>query len=72
MSYQMTVCGVLRTEDSAFIPADPTNRDWLEYQEWLLSGGQVQSLEEVFGEAVEQSPLKTLANKWLAGITRQP
>jgi hypothetical protein len=72
MTYQLTACGVLRTGDSAFIPPDPTNRDWLEYQQWLLSGGQVQSLEGALGEAVAQSPLKTLANKWLAGISRQP
>ncbi len=72
MTYQLTACGVLRTEDFAFIPPDPTNRDWLEYQEWLLSGGQVQSPGGALGEAVEQSTLKTLANKWLAGIGRQP
>ncbi|MBC3208873.1 hypothetical protein HU755_18885 [Pseudomonas sp. SWRI111] len=72
MTYQLTACGVLRTDDSAFIPADPTNRDWLEYQDWLLSGGQVQSPQGALGETVEQSTAKTLANKWLTRISRQP
>ncbi|MEY9184710.1 hypothetical protein ABIG06_006258 [Bradyrhizobium sp. USDA 326] len=30
---------VLRTADSASIPADPGNRDWREYQAWLADGG---------------------------------
>ncbi|UEM11982.1 hypothetical protein J4G43_047335 [Bradyrhizobium barranii subsp. barranii] len=30
---------VLRIADSAFIPADPANRDWIEYQDWLAAGG---------------------------------
>lgn len=45
MSYQLTSSGVLRLNDSAFIPQEPTNRDWVEYQEWLVSGGQVLPLE---------------------------
>ncbi|MGN4047539.1 hypothetical protein [Pseudomonas sp. SM4] len=71
MTYQLTACGVLRMEDSAFIPQDPTNRDWTEYQAWLSSGGQVLPLDEA-PEAAAGSNLKTLANKWLAGIGRQP
>ncbi len=72
MTYQLTACGVLRIEDSAFIPQDPTNRDWLEYQVWLVSGGQVLPLDETFNEVAPGGTLKTLANKWLAGIGRQP
>jgi hypothetical protein len=30
---------VIRTEDSAFIPNDPDNLDWVRYQEWLEKGG---------------------------------
>jgi hypothetical protein len=30
---------VLRTTDGASIPADPANRDWIEYQDWLAAGG---------------------------------
>ena len=30
---------VIRAVDSACIPDDPANRDWIEYQEWLADGG---------------------------------
>jgi hypothetical protein len=69
MTYQLTACGVLRVEDSAFIPQDPTNRDWTEYQAWLSSGGQVLPLDETPEAAA--GTLKTLAKKWLTGIGRQ-
>jgi hypothetical protein len=39
MSYQLTVNGVIRLADSAFIPQDEGNRDWLEYQQWVSVGG---------------------------------
>ena len=32
--------GVVR-EDGAWIPNDPANRDWAEYQEWLQTEGNV-------------------------------
>lgn len=72
MTYQMTTYGVLRIEDSAFIPQDLTNRDWLEYQEWLLSGGLVLPLNETLEKTASDSSVKTLAKKWLAGISAQP
>ena len=72
MTYQLTAYGVLRMEDSAFIPQDLTNRDWLEYQEWLQSGGLVLPLNETLEKTAPDSPLKTLAKKWLAGLSRQP
>ncbi|WP_336353448.1 hypothetical protein [Pseudomonas atacamensis] len=71
MSYQLTTCGVLRLSDAAYIPQDPTNRDWLDYQDWLLSGGKVMPANDS-SETALNSPLKTLANKWLASISRQP
>ena len=38
--YQLTPTdSVIRTADGAFIPADPANRDWVEYQQWLTDGG---------------------------------
>ena len=72
MTYQLTAYGVLRMEDSAFIPQDLTNRDWLEYQEWLQSGGLVLPLNETLETTAPDSIVKTLAKKWLAGISRQP
>lgn len=29
---------IQRKEDMAFIPEDPHNRDWVEYQEWVAAG----------------------------------
>lgn len=72
MSYQLTTNGVLRLSDSAFVPQDPANRDWLEYQQWLLTGGQVLPLNEALEESVSNSTLTTLAKKWLGGVVRQP
>ena len=39
--YQLTEDerGVIRTDDGAYIPNDPANRDWLEYDQWLADGG---------------------------------
>ena len=39
--YQLTANenSILRTADSAWIPADPANRDYAEYLAWLEAGG---------------------------------
>ncbi|MBK5551029.1 hypothetical protein JFU49_12250 [Pseudomonas sp. TH03] len=47
MSYQLTVNGVFRLADSAFIPQDPANRDWLEYLEWMASGGEALPIDSL-------------------------
>ena len=56
MTYLLTAYGVLRMEDSAFIPQDLTNRDWLEYQEWLQSGGLVLPLNETLETLPRTAP----------------
>jgi hypothetical protein len=38
--YQLTATDfVIRSEDSAYIPNDPTNMDRVRYEEWLAGGG---------------------------------
>ena len=34
-----TFDGIVRTKDSAFIPNDPKNADWIDFQEWEKGGG---------------------------------
>jgi hypothetical protein len=34
---------IQRIEDTAFIPNDPKNRDWREYQDWLTKGNLLKS-----------------------------
>ena len=39
--YQLTATDafVLRTADQCWIPNEPAHRYWIEYQDWLTSGG---------------------------------
>lgn len=37
MTYTQYENGAMRS-DGAWIPADPDNRDWQEYQQWLAEG----------------------------------
>jgi len=36
--YKLTKNGVIKLTDKAFIPNDPANKDWQEYQKWLKKG----------------------------------
>ena len=37
MTYTAYETGVMRS-DGAWIPNEPDNRDWIEYQQWLAEG----------------------------------
>ena len=39
MAYKLTNSStIVRTDDGAFIPADPANTDFIQYQQWLAEG----------------------------------
>ena len=38
MNYKLTKFGVIRLTDNAIIPADPLNRSYKEYLEWVAEG----------------------------------
>lgn len=38
--YKLAENGVIRLKDNVFIPNDPANTDWQEYQEWLEEGNE--------------------------------
>ena len=44
--YQLTESGVRRLADNASIPADPENRDWRAYLEWLNAGNTPDPMPE--------------------------
>jgi len=41
-----TVTCVLRTTDNAFIPFDPANMDFVEYNKWLSEGNTPEPADE--------------------------
>lgn len=48
MTYQLTAEGemILRLEDTAWIPADPANRDYQAYLAWLDDGNTPEPAEK--------------------------
>jgi hypothetical protein len=60
--YQLTATdSVIRTEDGACIPADPANRDWVEYQQWLADGGVPDPVKPPINPELDYKPAKTTA-----------
>ena len=47
-TYKLTQLGesIIRIEDNAFIPLDPSNTDYQEYLEWLAEGNTPEPAEE--------------------------
>lgn len=45
MSYKITLSGVQRLSDGAFIPNDTRNQDWRDYQAWLKAGNTPQAAD---------------------------
>lgn len=45
MSYKLLTRGVQRISDGAFIPDDPRNHDWRDYQAWLAKGNTPQAAD---------------------------
>ena len=64
--YKLTEGGVIRITDNAFIPDDPANVDWQEYQEWLAQGNTPQP-QYTFAELkkLKLSELQSLAKSYI-------
>lgn len=61
MSYKLTSSGVQRLKDSAFIPADKDNLDWVEFQKWIEAGNTPQPIAaEPSSIAIDSIPTPTL------------
>jgi hypothetical protein len=62
--------GVMRLEDGSFIPSDPKNRDWQEYQVWLSKGNTPtpeRTLDEIKDRATTR--ITDARNTALASLT---
>ena len=60
MMYKLAQNGVIKLSDNAFIPEDPANKDWQEYQQWLAQGNKPQP-QYTTAELREQLRTKMLA-----------
>lgn len=59
--YKLTNSASILREDGAYIPADPDNRDYAEYLEWLAAGNQPQPADPIPApEASTQDPVAKL------------
>ena len=60
--YQLTNSNsVIRLFDNATIPCDDANRDWQEYQLWLLTGNTPNPIEPIVEDEIP-SPIKVITD----------
>jgi hypothetical protein len=45
--YKLSATGVIDTTNNLFIPADPLNKDWVAYQQWVDEGNSADPMDIV-------------------------
>lgn len=63
MTYSIMLEGVRRDADGAIIPADPNNRDWLDYQTWIATGNVPTPLPTPTLDELKATKRASLADK---------
>lgn len=70
MSYKLRIGGVIHPQ-GFFVPEEPANRDWQEYQQWLTAGNMPEPADvptpEQVAKALEISEAQPVAKTWFAG-----
>lgn len=68
MSYKLSIGGVIRLSDSAFIPESKGNSDWVEYQRWLSMGN---TPDDSLLVNLEQEVVQEAQKREIARVARQ-
>jgi len=63
MDYKLRTGGVIRLDDSAVVPDDPTNKDWQAYQAWLAEGNTPQLANPVVPPTLDDIYDQTIQNQ---------